>query len=141
MAEHEDRKALQTRGREILEHLIGTDNFQRREDGRNAFNADFQALSEQFAFGTVWDRKALDWRARSLLCIGSLAALHLWGPLRLHIYSALNNGLRADELREVVIHLSVYIGLPSASELGGIVEKVLAERNLTCSDVSGEASS
>jgi len=130
MAEN-DQEKLRIRGREILQHLIGTDNFERRAEAENDFNRDFQALSEKYAFGTVWDRKALDWRARSLLCVSALAALRLWGPLRLHIHSALNNGVTIDELRETVIHLSIYIGLPSASELGGIVEKVLLEREAT----------
>ncbi len=117
------------RGRNILRHLIGDRNFEARDAHTTHFNSDFQRISEEFAFATVWDRPGIDWRTRSIVCIASLTALRLWGPLRMHVHSALNNGVTWEELKEIVIHLSVYVGMPAASEAGAIVERVLAERS------------
>lgn len=128
MAHENDRTNMECRGRDILKHLIGSENFTRRDQARSQFNKDFQSFSERVAFAEVWDRPGLGWRTRSLLCIGALAGLGLWGPLRLHVHSALNNGVKPEELNEIAIHLSIYIGLPAAGELLGIMERVLAER-------------
>ncbi|CAH1662301.1 MULTISPECIES: carboxymuconolactone decarboxylase family protein [unclassified Chelatococcus] len=120
--------SLSETGRKILRRLIGESNFAARDASRNTFNSDFQRISEEYAFATIWNRTGLDFKTRSLLCIASLTALGLWPQLRMHIHSALNNGSTIDELKEVVIHLSVYVGLPAASEAGRMIEAVLAER-------------
>jgi 4-carboxymuconolactone decarboxylase len=117
-------------GRAILQRLIPEQDFARRDAMTNSFNRDFQEMSEEVAFAKIWSRPGLDWKTRSLLCIAMLTALGLWPPLRLHANSALNNGATADELKEVVLHMSIYVGMPAASEAGRIIEEVIRSRGL-----------
>jgi 4-carboxymuconolactone decarboxylase len=125
-----------TKGRQVLRKLIGDANFARRNEAANSFNRDFQEFTETVAFAGVWSRPGLDWKTRSIACISALTATGLWPQLRFHIHSALNNGSSVDELRELMLHLSVYCGMPAASEMGRMVEIVLQERGVAPDKVS-----
>lgn len=115
-------------GLDILERLIGSEDFARRQASENAFNGDFRRLTDEYAFASVWSREGLDWKSRSFLCIAALAAQGLWGQLRFHANSALNNGATVTELREAAIHLTIYIGFPKAAEALAVMEQVIARR-------------
>ncbi|CAH1664810.1 MULTISPECIES: carboxymuconolactone decarboxylase family protein [unclassified Chelatococcus] len=111
-----------------MRRLIGENNYRERSEHVRSFGAELQEVAEQFVFEEVWMREGLDWRSRSLLCLGALTARGMWRPLRLHLHGAFNNGLTETEIREAIIHLAVYCGFPNASEANHVVEQVLAER-------------
>lgn len=122
-------------GREILRQLISEDDFEARDAAANSFNRDFQRLSEQLAFASIWSRPGLDWKTRSLLCIAMLTAQGLWPQLKMHANSALNNGATVEELKELVLHMSVYCGLPAAAQASQAIEEVLRRRAIPLSRV------
>ncbi len=89
---------------------------------------DYPAFTVDHLFGTVWTRPGLDVFERRLLTIGVLAALGLKDLLDIQFRSALANGeLDCDQVREVVIHLTHYIGWPLSTGLSGAAERAIAE--------------
>jgi 4-carboxymuconolactone decarboxylase len=65
-------------------------------------------------FGDVWERKELSKRDRSLVTVAALIALNRPEQLRFHLEKALDNGLKKEELIEVITHLAFYSGWPNA---------------------------
>ncbi len=91
---------------------------------------DFVAYTVDTLFGDVWCRPGLSVFERRLLTIGVLAALGKADLLDVQFQSALHNGeLTEDQVREVVIHLTHYVGWPLATDISGSAERVLARRN------------
>ena len=89
---------------------------------------DYTAFTVDHLFGTVWTRPGLDLFERRLLTIGVLAALGLKDLLDIQFRSALANGeLDCDQVREVVIHLTHYIGWPLSTSLSRAAEGAIAE--------------
>ncbi|MGI4801784.1 MAG: carboxymuconolactone decarboxylase family protein [Janthinobacterium lividum] len=123
------------KGRAVLRRLISEEDFRARDAAANSFNREFQQLSEELAFATVWSRPGLDWKTRSLLCIAMLTALGHWPQLKMHANSALNNGATVEELKELVLHMSVYCGLPAAAQAGQAIEDVITRRGLVLSPI------
>ncbi|MGH6639329.1 MAG: carboxymuconolactone decarboxylase family protein [Polaromonas sp.] len=68
------------------------------------------------AWGDVWQRPGLDLKTRSLITVAMLTALGKQHELRGHVRGALNNGVTPEELQEVLLHASIYCGLPAAVE-------------------------
>ena len=120
----------QQRGREILKEVVGDAAFERREQAKSAFNADLRQLSEEYCFGTIWDRPGLPRKTRSLLCLAMLTALNKPAELRLHVGGALNNGCTIDEIKEALLQSVIYCGLPAGVEAFRVAEEVLHERGL-----------
>jgi len=71
-------------------------------------------LTDQVLFGDVWEREELSKRDRSLITVAALVALHRPDQLRFHLGRAVENGVKQQELIEVITHLAFYAGWPSA---------------------------
>ncbi len=88
----------------------------------NALNSatDFTTPIQQYitrnAWGDVWQREGLDLKTRSLITVAMLTALGKQHELKGHVRGALNNGATVAEIQEVLLHASVYCGLPAAVE-------------------------
>ncbi len=92
------------------------------------FNADFQRLVTEFCWGAGWGREgALSRRDRSLMNIVLLGALNRGEEFKLHVRGALRNGVTREEIREALIHLSIYAGIPAGVEGFRLARQVLAE--------------
>jgi len=90
---------------------------------------DFVTLTVDHLFGTIWTRPGLDVPERRLLTIGVLAALGQKALLEVQFASALETGeLTEDQLREVVVHLTHYIGWPLATIANEAAERLIAVR-------------
>jgi 4-carboxymuconolactone decarboxylase len=80
-------------------------------------------------FGTVWQGEALDMRDRRLLTIGVLAALDKTDLLDIQFNAALDRGeLTTEQLRELVLHVTHYIGWPLSTGMNQVAEKAIARR-------------
>ena len=77
------------------------------------------------AWGNVWQRPGLDLKTRSLITVAMLAAMGKQHELKGHVRGALNNGVTPEELREVMLHASVYCGMPTAIEAFRTVAEVV----------------
>jgi 4-carboxymuconolactone decarboxylase len=79
------------------------------------------------AWGTVWCRDGLDLKTRSLITVSMLTALGRAQELKGHLRGALNNGATPDEIREVLLHASVYCGMPLAIDAFRAAQEVMAD--------------
>jgi 4-carboxymuconolactone decarboxylase len=84
-------------------------------------------LNTEIIFGEIWSRPELDLRSRSLITVAAMVALGKESELRPHLLAALNNGLTKDELTELIMHLTYYIGVPTAVAAFQIAEQVFQE--------------
>ena len=76
----------------------------------------------------MWQRPGLDLKTRSLVTVAMLAALGKQQELKGHVRGALNNGATPEELREVMLHATVYCGFPTAIEAFRSVTEVVESK-------------
>ena len=79
------------------------------------FNRDFQALITRYGWGAVWTRPGLDLRTRRLLALAMMGALGRWEEFRMHIRTGLAQELELADLKEVLLEMAVYAGVPAAN--------------------------
>jgi 4-carboxymuconolactone decarboxylase len=84
-------------------------------------------LTEDVLFGDIWERKELSKRDRSLITVAALVALNRPDQLRFHLSRAVENGVRAEELIEVITHLAFYSGWPNAMTAMTIAKELLSK--------------
>ena len=102
------------RGREIRRQLLG-DTFVEQMDRTTYADPTmrkFIDLVTETAFGTLWTRPGLDLKTRTLVCVISDAATGREPELAIHLRMALRQGWTQEELTEVLLHMSAYVGLP-----------------------------
>lgn len=80
------------------------------------FTMPMQQYITRNAWGDVWQREGLDLKTRSLITVAMLTALGKQHELKGHVRGALNNGATIAEIQEVLLHASIYCGVPSAVE-------------------------
>lgn len=80
------------------------------------FTAPIQEHITRAAWGDVWQRPGLDLKTRSLITVAMLTALGKQNELKGHVRGALNNGATVEELQEVLLHATIYCGVPAAVE-------------------------
>ncbi len=83
------------------------------------------SLTTEVLFDDIWERKELSKRDRSLITCATLAALYRPEQLRFHLRLALSNGVKKDELTELITHLAFYAGWPCAVTAAQIADEVL----------------
>lgn len=91
------------------------------------FTAPLQEFVTRNAWGTVWNRDGLDLKTRSMITLSMLTALGRSHEIKGHVRGALNNGVTKEEIREVLLHATVYCGVPLAIDAFRAAQEVLAE--------------
>lgn len=104
------------RGLTTRREVMGENFVDRALAGATAFTQPMQDHISRNAWGDVWQREGLDRKTRSLVTVAMLTALGKQHELRGHVRGALNNGVTAEELQEVLLHAAVYCGIPTAVE-------------------------
>jgi 4-carboxymuconolactone decarboxylase len=127
MTDDDVHQKLRQRGRKNMERILGVDYLAKRDASTNSLNAALRHLSEEFAYGTVWEGPEFDARQRSMLTIALLCALNRPVELRLHVAAGLRNGLTAAEISAVVTHSAAYCGIPAAIDAMRVLEEVAQE--------------
>jgi len=84
-------------------------------------------LTDRVLFGDVWERAELSKRDRSLATVAALVAMNRPEQLRFHLDNALKNGLKKEELVEVITHLAFYAGWPSAMSAIMVAKEVFSK--------------
>lgn len=118
------------RGMKVRRAVLGDQHVDRAEANKTAFDADFQRLITETAWGSVWSRPQLDRKTRHLLTIAMLAALGHENELAMHIRATQNTGVTPDDVKEVLMQVAVYAGIPAANSAFAIAKKVYAELNI-----------
>jgi 4-carboxymuconolactone decarboxylase len=116
------------RGMKIRRTVLGDKYVDQAVARRTAFTADFQDLLTRYAWGEVWTRPGLDRRTRCCITVAMLVALNRDEELALHVRAALDNGVTAEELKEVLLQSAVYCGIPAANAAFRVAAEVLARR-------------
>ena len=119
------------RGIEIRKEVLGEEYVTQAMAGVDDFNRDFQALLNEYCWGGVWAREGLSRKQRSLNNLCMLAALGRSEEFALHFRGALRNGCTLEELRETLLQIAIYCGMPAAVESFRIARRVLAESEST----------
>jgi 4-carboxymuconolactone decarboxylase len=91
------------------------------------FGAPLQHIINAYAYGDVWSRPGLPMATRSLAMIAMMAAAGKPAELRVHLKGALKNGCTAEEIREILLLVALYCGIPSANEAHKAAVEVLRE--------------
>jgi 4-carboxymuconolactone decarboxylase len=121
-----DQEMHQT-GMNIRKEIFGAEVVERRMASAGEFGAPLQKLINQYAYGEIWGREALPRRMRSLLTLGMMCAANRPHELRIHLRGAITNGCTREEIREVLLQVAIYCGIPAALDAHNIALEVFAE--------------
>ena len=119
-----------TAGINLRHEMFGEAGAEKQIEDATAFNGPFQDLITRYCFGEVWNRPPLDRKTRSMLCLAIVACLSRPNQLRVHVRGAIANGVSVDEIREVLIHVMIYGGVPAAADSFQHAQDVLKEMGL-----------
>lgn len=126
-------------GLKVRTEVLGEKHVGRSLENLNDFNQDFQNFISRFAWGEVWSREGLSRHTRSLVTIAILLGLGREDELRMHLRACFNNGVTKDELKELILHSSLYAGLPAANAAMHMAEEVFKELGIDVQPVSVQA--
>ena len=120
---------LYRKGEAIRRELRGDADFERnkREYDRDPVMKKFIDVATETVFGGLWARPGLDFKTRTLICVVSDAATGRHPELDIHLRFALKQGWTEDELTEVLLQLSGYVGVPLIREATLVASKVFAD--------------
>ena len=113
------------RGLQTRREVLGADYVDTSLAQADDFMMAFQRITTEWAWDYVWNRPGLDRRTRSLLNLAMLTALGKSAELKLHVKGALTNGVTSGEIKEVLLHASVYCGIPAGLEAFRSAHEVL----------------
>jgi 3-oxoadipate enol-lactonase/4-carboxymuconolactone decarboxylase len=111
--------------------VLGDAHVQKSIENTTDFTHDFQELITRYAWGTVWSRPGLDPKTRRMLVLAITAALGRWEEFRLHVGTGLAADLEPDDLKEVLLHVAIYAGVPAANSAYQIASDELAQTSIT----------
>ena len=101
------------RGLALRREVLGKDYVDSAMAAADDFSLPMQQLSTEYCWGAIWSRPGLSRRDRSLLNLGMLCALNRPHELKLHVKAALRNGLNREEIREALLQVAIYCGIPA----------------------------
>ena len=114
-------------GLRVRRAVLGDAHVDRAIANTDEVTEDFQAFITKYAWDGIWNRPGLDHRQRSIVTLSVLAALHHDGELAMHVRAARRNGLSVTEIREVLLQVGVYAGVPAANRAFAVAQRVLTE--------------
>lgn len=127
MAKDDETKALFEAGLKVRREVLGADYVDASLANANDFTMAFQHITTEWCWGYGWDRPGLDRKTRSLLNLAMLTALNRVPEIKLHVKGALNNGVTVDEIKEVLLHATIYCGIPAGLDAFKAANEVLVE--------------
>lgn len=122
-----DQPDLFERGLEVRRAVLGRDYVDNALARADAFQMAFQNITTEMCWGYAWTRPGLDRRTRSFLNLSMLTALNRPAELKLHVKGAITNGISVDEIREALLHATVYCGIPAGLEAFKAAHEALRE--------------
>ncbi|MEL3889923.1 4-carboxymuconolactone decarboxylase [Ferrovibrio sp. MS7] len=114
-------------GMAIRRRVLGNAHVDRAEANKTEFDNDFQRFITEGAWGSLWARQQWTPRQRSIVTIALLAAMGHDEEVAMHVRATANTGATPEDLREAMLHVAVYAGVPAANSAIKIVKKTLAE--------------
>lgn len=107
--------------------VLGDAHVNRAEAAKTPFDAPFQTLITEGAWGTVWTSDKITLRERSMLTLALLAATGNFEEIAMHIRATANTGASKDDVMEAMMHVAIYAGVPNANHAIKIAKATYAE--------------
>lgn len=114
-------------GMRVRREVLGDAHVDRATDARTPFTEGFQEFITRYAWGEVWAGDGVDRQTRSMLTLALLAATGCEDEFAMHVRAARRNGVLPEAIREVLMHVAVYAGVPKANTAFGIANTIIAE--------------
>lgn len=123
MAERSERWRT---GMKTRREVLGDAYVDRAVASSTEFDEPFQTLITESAWGSVWSRPQLTRRERSIVTIALLAALGHHDEVAMHVRATANTGATQDDVREALLHVAIYAGVPAANHAMKVVKQAYA---------------
>ena len=127
VADSEPKSARYEQGMATRRSVLGGDYVDKAQAKKTAFDEPFQDLITEAAWGHVWSRPNWTKRERSIVTIALLAGLGHYDEVAMHVRATVNTGATPDDIREAMLHVAIYAGVPAANHAIKIVKQILAE--------------
>ncbi|MCI0712343.1 MAG: 4-carboxymuconolactone decarboxylase [Chloroflexi bacterium] len=114
-------------GEKVRRKVLGDAHVDRTLANKSDFDNDFHHFITEMAWGGVWARPGLDHKTRHLITISVLAATGRDHELALHLRATPNTGVTPEEVKEALLQVAVYGGVPAANTAFSIAKKIFAE--------------
>ena len=118
---------LYDKGMKIRREVLGDAYVDRALSKSGPFNDPLQELVTTYCWGWTWGREGLPRRDRSLINLAMISVLNRHNELKAHVRGALNNGLSKDEIREVLLQVGIYGGVPAMVDSFRLANEAFAE--------------
>ena len=125
---HTEAKSPRFRQGEATRRTVLSDaHVERSQAAMTDFDAPFQVLITEAAWGHLWSREQWSKRDRSIVTIALLAGLGHYEEMAMHIRATARTGATMDDIREVLLHVAIYAGVPTANSAFRIAKQIFAE--------------
>ena len=114
-------------GMRVRRAVLGDAHVDRAIMNTTEFTAPFQDFITRYAWGEIWSRPGLSRPERSIVTLTVLAALQHEDELAMHTKAALRNGLRPEQIQEVLLQVSIYAGVPTGNRAFAVAQRALDE--------------
>jgi 4-carboxymuconolactone decarboxylase len=115
------------RGLKLRREVLGAEYVDNSIKNANDFMMAFQHATTELAWAYAWGRPTLDKKTRSMINLAMLTALGKAPEIKLHVRGAINNGLTVDDIKEVLLHATVYCGIPAGLDAFKAANETLKE--------------
>ena len=115
------------KGLAIRKAVLGAEFVEKSIASADDFNMPMQRLTTEYCWGEIWGREELPRKTRSMLNLAMLAALNRPHEFKLHLAGALRNGVSRAEIREVLLQVAIYCGIPAGVEAFRSAKEAIAE--------------
>jgi 4-carboxymuconolactone decarboxylase len=120
-----DERQRYDQGMKVRREVLGDAHVDKALQNRAEFNNEFQELITRYAWGEIWSRPGLPKKVRSMITLAMMVALNRGDEFRMHVKAALNNGVTAEEIKEVLLQTAIYCGVPAANNAFHMAEEVI----------------
>ena len=114
-------------GMAIRREVLGDAHVDRAEANKSDFDAPFQTMITEGAWGTLWADETISRRDRSLLTLALLAATGNFEEIPMHIRASRNTGASPDEILQAFMHVAIYAGVPKANHAIKLAKETFRE--------------
>ena len=115
------------RGMTVRREVLGDEHVDRAVAATTSFTEPFQDFITRYAWGEIWSRPGLSRAERSIVTLAVLAALQHENELAMHVKAALRNGLRPEQISEVLLQVALYAGVPAGNRAFAVAQRALSE--------------
>jgi len=114
-----------------LYRIFGKEAVDKRMAAVGDYGAPLQNIVNAYAYGDIWARPGMERKTRSLIVLAMTAAINRPAEFKVHVNGALNNGCTREEIREVLLLIALYCGIPASNDAHRIALETFAEKGIT----------